>query len=484
MHGITSFGCYLPRLRLSREAIVQAHAWGNRALRAHGKGERSMCNWDEDSVTMAVAAGRACLAGRDEKSISSVFLASTSLPFADRQNAGILANALMLSPEVLSLDVTSSQKAGTSGLVAALELAGAREGEVLFTASEKRRAKPASVQELWYGDGAAALSLGREGVLAEFLGAASRTVDFVDHYRGEDRTYDYNWEERWIRDEGYMKIVPPAINDLLDQTGVPAGDIRHFVMPCVFPAVPRNIAKQLGFSAESLSESYSAQCGEAGTAHPLLMLAGALDKALPGDTILLVGFGQGCDALLFRATDALASHQGNGAGINAALANRREETNYHKFLTFTHQVEKEFGIRAEVDIPTPLSALYRNKDMVLGMIGGQCSACGTPQFPRSQVCVNPECKATGTQEPYSFADRKAKVNSWTADHLTYTLDPPGHYGMVQFEDGGRFMADFTDVEEGGLEVGMPVRMAFRIKSFDERRGFRRYFWKAVPVGEG
>jgi 3-hydroxy-3-methylglutaryl CoA synthase len=65
MYGITSYGCYLPGLRLERQAIVAANAWGNGALRAHSKGERTMCNWDEDSATLAVAAALACLSGRE-----------------------------------------------------------------------------------------------------------------------------------------------------------------------------------------------------------------------------------------------------------------------------------------------------------------------------------------------------------------------------------------------------------------------------------
>jgi len=43
------------------------------------------------------------------------------------------------------------------------------------------------------------------------------------------------------------------------------------------------------------------------------------------------------------------------------------------------------------------------------------------------------------------------------------------------------MTNFTDVSVGEVEVGMPVRMVFRIKEFDQRRGFIRYFWKAIPV---
>lgn len=479
--GITSYGSYVPRLRLNRRAILDANAWANGALRAYGKGERAMCNWDEDSVTMAVEASRNSLAGRRKDVLQGVCLASTSLPFQDRQNAGILANALLLPPEVLSVDITSSQKAGTSGLVAALDMAAARPGaEVLYTASDKRRSKPGSAQELLYGDGAAALTLGSRDVIARYVGAASRTVDFVDHFRGENREYDYTWEERWIRDEGYAKIVPATLQALFQKTGVKAADVRFFAMPCVFAAVPGTIAKAVGLPPESVRDTLFETCGETGTAHPLLMLIGALEEASPGDKILVVGYGQGCDALLFEATAKLATHAGRG-GVRDALAKRREERNYNKFLTFNQQIDKDFGIRAEVDIPTPLSALYRKKDMVLGLLGGRCTACGTPQFPRGDVCVNPACRHTGTQEDYPFSDRPARIKTWTADYLTFSLDPPGHYGMVEFEGGGRFMADFADVEPGKVEVGTPVTMAFRIKSFDERRGFRRYFWKAVPA---
>lgn len=486
MHGITAYGCYIPRLRLSREAMVAANAWSNAALRAHRKGERSMCNWDEDPITMAVAAARDCLAGSDPAGLGGIFLASTTLPFADRQNAGIVANALMLPESVLSMDITASQKAGTSGLVAALDVVkGRQNGGLLYVAADQRHAKSASVQEMWYGDGAAALTLGSEGVIARYLGGVSRTVDFVDHYRAADREYDYNWEERWIRDEGFQKIVPPAVQAVLEQTGTQPGDVRFFAMPCVFSAVPASIAKKVGLPAESVRDTLFATCGETGTAHALLLLIDALQEAKPGDKLLVVGFGQGCDALLFEATDALpAFHARAGTlGVKGALANRKEETNYNKFLTFTHQVTKEFGIRAEADVPTPLSALYRKRDMVFGLMGGRCSACGTAQFPRTDVCVNPECKAVDTQEPLSFADRPAHIKTWTADYLTFTLDPPGYYGMVEFDEGGRFMADITDVDCGQVDVGMPVSMAFRLKSIDERRGLRRYFWKAVPKAQ-
>ena len=138
-------------------------------------------------------------------------------------------------------------------------------------------------------------------------------------------------------------------------------------------------------------------------------------------------------------------------------------------------------MRAEVDRKTALSVLHRKNDMLMGLVGGKCRICGTAQFPRTRVCVSPNCHAVDSQEPHSFAESEGTVLSWSADFLTYSISPPNHYGMITFADGGRLMADITDVEQGQIDSGMKVRMAFRIKDVDEKRGFRRYFWKAVPA---
>ena len=94
-------------------------------------------------------------------------------------------------------------------LIAACQIARGGGGPVLVTGAEKRRTKAASPLELTTGDAAAALLVG-EG---RRRGEAARprhpfSTDFVDHYRGQDERFDYVWEERWVRDEGFLKIVP------------------------------------------------------------------------------------------------------------------------------------------------------------------------------------------------------------------------------------------------------------------------------------
>ena len=476
--GILSCGAYLPRLRLQRKSIAAANTWFAPGLRGLAKGERAMANWDEDSITMAVEAARDCLAGRDRSSIGQLMLASTTHPYDDRQNVGIVANALNLPSALAVLDVTGSQRAGTSALATAL--ASANAGEILVTAAEHRRAKAASPQEMHYGDGAAAVLVGKGKPIARLLAAHSETVDFVDHFRGADADHDYAWEERWIRDEGYLKIVPRAIEGVLKAAGAKPESIAHFCMPCTLSRVGPAVAKRAGIAESAVRDTLAAVCGDTGAAHPLMMLVQALQDARPGDRILVASFGQGCDALLFEVTDAISQLAGRG-GVKGALARRKEEANYAKFLAFNDHVVLERGMRSETDKATPLTTLYRNRDMVTGLVGGKCRSCGTLQFPKGRYCVNPKCNALDSQDPHSFSDVPASVMSYTADSLTYSPNPPHYYGMVQFEGGGRMMADFTDIDDGKVEVGMPMRMMFRVKEYDPARSFVRYFWKAAPA---
>ena len=484
MTGITSYGAYIPRLRLQRKAVAQANAWFAPNMMGAARGERSMANWDEDAVTMSVEAARDCIPAqdpiKDRAFVDGLYFASTTMPFSDRQNAGIVAGALSLGSGITSLDISSSQRAGTSALLAALDgVASGRVKAPLVVAGEKRKARAASSQELAYGDAAAAFTLGKDKVIAKFLGSHSVTLDFVDHFRGGDEDYDYGWEERWIRDEGYSKIVPAAIKTLLEKSGVSGGDIAHLILPCPFAKLDQALAKQSGIGPAKVRDNLSSNVGDTGAAHALLMLAHALESAKPGDKILIVQFGQGCDVLLFEMTPEISSIKRRG--VSGSLARRKEETNYNKYLGFNGLIELEKGMRAEVDKRTALTVLYRKNDMITGLVGGKCRVCGTGQFPRTRICVNPNCKAVDSQDPYSFADQQGTILSWSADFLTYSMSPPNHYGMITFADGGRFMADITDVDQGQIDSGTKVKMVFRMKDRDEKRGFIRYFWKAVPV---
>ncbi len=481
MIGITSYGAYIPRLRLDRMAIFQGMGWFAPAIMMVAQGERSMCNWDEDPITMAVEASRDCLRGRDKHKLDALYLASTTLPFADRQNAGIVSGALNLRDDMITADHTSSQKAATTALITALESVKSEERHnIMVTASDRRETKTAYFYEMWFGDGAAALTVGDTDVIAEYKGSYSLSMDFVDHYRGADKKYDYVWEERWTRDAGYGDIIPKVVNGLFDKLGISMDDVDKLAYPCFFKRDHRNIAAGLGASPDKLVDNMHEVCGETGAAHSFMMFISALEEAKPGDRILMCGFGQGANALYFEVTDNITKLADRN-GVAGSLANKKSTDNYLKWLKFRDLIQTEMGIRAEAPTQTATSVLWRKNKMILGLVGGKCRECDTPQFPKADICVNPECGAFHSQEDYEFADVPAKVKTYTGDLLSVSVDPPAIYGMVQFEGGGRMVADFTDCELDDISVGLPVKMAFKRKGADKERGFVNYFWKAVPI---
>lgn len=478
--GITGFGGYVPRLRMERAAIAAAHKWMAPSLRGQAKGRRAFCSWDEDGVTMAVEAARDAVPARSWQRFNRVLLASTTLPFSDLQNAAIVSGALGLPEAVRALDIAHSQRAGTSALLEAFGLA-AGQGDTLVVASERPRGKPASVQEIGFGAGAAAFTVGSEGVLATLLGSASVSANFVDHFRSTDNRYDYYWEERWIRDEGYLKQVPSAVKAALAQAGVGADAIDHFILPSPFKGIASAVAKKLGLRAGVEADALEEACGYTGAAHALLMLAAVLEKAKAGETILLVGFGQGCDALVLRVTDAIAGFR-PVRGVSGALADAQPHDSYMRMLSYEGGIDLEWGMRAEKPIKTAHTEQWRSRDQLNAFVAGRCAKCGTVQFPQLSYCVNASCNAPSAQfEQVPLTDECCQVLTYTADWLSYHPAPPLYVGFVQFDNGARMLMEMVDVGAAGVDAGTPLRVVFRIKDVDKARGYPRYFWKATPL---
>lgn len=476
--GLTGYGGYVPRLRMQRAAIAAAHQWMAPGLRGLAKGHRAFCSWDEDSVTMAVEAARDALGDGPRTGLRSLELATTRAPFADLQCASIVAGALALPGDTQTRDLGQSQRAGVSGLLAALQVP---RGPALFIVSDHPSGKPASSQELTYGAGAAAFTLGTEGVIAELLGSASRTNVFVDHFRAADSRHDYYWEERWIRDEGYAKIVPEAVKAALADAKVSASDVNHFVMASSLKGIGELMAKQCGVAPEAVADGLEAACGYSGSAHPCLMLAKALESAKAGELLVVVGFGQGCDVLVLRATDAIGSFKPR-RGVSAALADAQEHDSYTRLLAYDGGLEFESGMRGEKQVKTAFTEQYRSAHQLESFVAGRCTHCGTVQFPQLAYCVNTGCHApASTFSPAPLFDEAAKVLTYTGDWLSYHPSPPLYVGFVQFDVGARLLMEIVDVGKAGLDVDTPLRMVYRVKDVDKARGYPRYFWKATPL---
>lgn len=477
MVGICAYAGYIPRYRLSRAVISSAMGWFNSDSLT---GQKSVANYDEDTISMAVAAGLECLNNYDIKAIDGVYFATTSAPYSERQNAGIIATALDLKENIRSVDISNSLRAGTSALVMACE--GVKSNlikDILVCSSDCRLGKPGSTQEILFGDGAVAFIIGSENVLASFQGSYSLSLDFPGYWRSAFKRFGSNPEDRWVRDEGYTKFTVDSISGLLTKYRLKIEDFAKVIFPAVYPRDHSQIAKKLGLQESQVQDPMTKSVGECGTASALLMLAAALEDAKPDENILVVSYGNGAEALWFQATSQLANKSGTKS-LSKMLKTGTELNSYEKYLCFRGILPVETGIRGEVG-PTHLPSVWRDRKAILALCGSRCKKCGTPQYPPQRVCVNPSCGAIDQMEEYRFSDRKASLFSYTEDRLAFNITPPQMYGVVDFEGGGRWAFDITDCESGTLQVGMPMGLSFRRKYADELHGIYGYFWKAMPL---
>ena len=295
------------------------------------------------------------------------------------------------------------------------------------------------------------------------------------------RDSDRTWEERWVREEGYTKFIPEAVSGLLKKCNLGPQNIAKVGYPCLYVREHASMARRLGFEPGQIQKHMSDTLGDTGSAYPLILLVAALEDAATGDNIIVASFGSGSDALCFQTTDGLIGLQDKRKGVKHLLTSKKMLSSYGKYAAFRNVITVDRGPRGET-VPWHQASLYwRNRREIVGLVGSRCKECGTPQYPRQRVCVNPACKAIDRMEDYRFSDKKGHVFTYAADNLAFSLNPPQIYAVVDFDGGGRFWFDMTDCEPDSLEAGMPVEMSFRRKFIDERRSIYSYCWKAIPA---
>lgn len=472
MVGITSYGAYIPYYRLSRGDIGKM--WGEVA----GRGERSVANFDEDSVTMGVAACMDCLTGMDPKKIDYLYFASATAPYNEKQSASIVATALDFRREVFAADFSGSLRGGTGAIRMAMDaLNGVSANTVLVCASDVRLGFPKGENEKNFGDGAAALLFGKNKVIATIVGCFSVCDEIIDVWRSDRDQFVRSWEGRFVRDAGYCKVVTETVSAALEKYKLTPDDFSKAIFAAPSSRFANFVAEKLGFDPKTkVQDLLDSSIGDTGTALPLMLLVSALEQANAGDQILLVSYGDGCDVLVIKVTEEIENVR-NKRGIKGYISSKRM-TSYDKYLRWREILPIESPARPPVDQYRPSAvALWRDRKGGLALYGVKCKKCGTPQYPIQRVCY--KCRSKDEFEDYRFVDKKAQLTSFSHDMLSASLDPPTTICAVDFEGGGRIMCDMTDRDPNGVKVGMQVEMTFRRLFYGAN--FYTYWWKCRPV---
>jgi len=463
--GLLSVAGYVPRYRLSGKALAQV--WGG-----GGAGERAVANYDEDALTMATDAALNALGARDAGRVGGCFFASTSAPYVEKSNATLLATVLDLPATVLTADITGSLRAGTTALRLALDVVAAGSApSVLVAAGDMRPVAPGGELEPVLGDAAGAALVGDDGVIARFAGAFTVSREFTDVWRTDGERYVQSLPDAtFVKSHGLDRHLSEAVEGLLAKTGRKREDIAKVVLYGPDARTHAALFRQLKFPEAAMpKEPVIGRVGNAGTASSLLGLAAALEEVRPHDQVLVVSYGNGAEALLFEATDAIGAYR-PARPIADQLAGGRPLAHYGKLLRFRRHVETEV-IRAFSSVPTSVREERQN----FRLYGQKCGDCGAVSYPRRHLCW--KCSSTRLGD-YKLG-RRGRIFTFTKDHLVPNPDPPTVMAAADLDDGGRFYAQLTDCDPATVTFEMPVELTFR--RIHEGDDYVNYFWKLRPA---
>jgi len=436
-----------------------------------------VANFDEDSVSMAVAAAIDCLNGREREEIDGLLFATTTPPYAEKQCASIIATALDLRRDIFTADITDVLRAGTTALKSALDSVAAGSAKnVLVVASDNRQGAPKGEAERNSGDGAVAFIISEDAVIAEQAGSYTITENMMDTWRSAGDQFVRSWEDRFAIEEGLERIMGEAVSGFMEKEGVSVKDVAKLALYSPDARRHGQLARHLGFQPEQVQDPLFGRMGNTGAAFPLMLLAGALEDGSPGQLLLTVAYGDGSDVLGFRTTSKIGE-RGHGLGVSGFLDSGQVLGSYETYAKWRNVWLTDSSSRRPDPQSPSVTALWRESDQNIKFHGGVCNQCGYVQYPPQRVCV--ECQSRDDSTPIRLSDKLGTVFTYSLDYLAGTVDTPLAVVVVDFEPGGRVLCMMTDREVGEVQIGMPVQMSFR--KLRVVNGIHNYYWKAVPL---
>jgi 3-hydroxy-3-methylglutaryl CoA synthase/uncharacterized OB-fold protein len=390
----------------------------------------------------------------------------------------LIAAAVDLRADVSVADFANSLRAGTNALRAAIDAVNSGSAKlVLVTAADCRLANPGSELEQLFGDGAAAVLVGNDDVAAEIEASSTYCEEFMDQWRMEDDSFVRTWEARFVRQEGYMRIMQQGISRFMETHGFRVNEFTKAAIYGLDPRAHRDLVQSLGFNLKTqVQDPLFDRVGNTGCAFALMIFVAALENSNPGDRLLLANYGDGCDVFSFRVGEAITKIKGRKA-IAYHLGRKKLLPNYAAYQRVRHLVTSEVTPHPKDDMFVPV--LWRSRAEILSLHGCRCLNCGEVQFPKQRVCAY--CGTKDNFEEVPLSDKRGTIFTYTIDHMTPSVNPPTVRCVVDFEGGGRMVCVMTDCEPEQVAIDTPVEMIFRKLLDVENAGLHSYFWKCTPA---
>ncbi len=338
--GIIGYGAYVPQYRLPATEI--SRVWHDQNARGPIK-EKAVAGLDEDVITMSIEAARNALARAEiaPDKLRAVWVGSESHPYAVKPSGTIVAEAIGASGSIQSGDWEFACKAGTEALVAAIAMVGAGMGNyALAIGMDTAQGKPGDALEYTAASGGAAFIVGpAEEALVTMDAHYSYVTDTPDFWRRAHQKYPEHGQ-RFTGEPAYFHHITTASRTLMEESGLKPEDFQYAVFHQPNVKFPSRVAKQLGFKPEQYQDGLlSNLIGNTYAGAALIGLTAVLDKASPGDRILITSYGSGAgsDSFLLTVKPKLVEKR-TAARSTQDYIDRRIEIDYATYARFRGKI--------------------------------------------------------------------------------------------------------------------------------------------------
>lgn len=481
--GVRSVGAYLPRLRVTAEAL--ADGWGQ----DRGGLTRTVPDADEDALTMAVAAGRRALAAADAdgETVDRLVFATTSPPVEEGALTTRLGAALGVPESAARSARTADAAAGVRALRAATERP---DGRTLVVAADCPAGAPDGEREAVAGAGGAAFLVDAGGPLSVTDASEAAPV-----YPGT------RLRERGSETVGGVEVTAYDRQALRETTRAAAEGLDTAVDAAAVQApsgdYPYRAAGPLGVDRETVATGTAVDgVGDAGAASVPLSLAltlAGVDPLAPAadgsddlDTLLAAGYGADGACLLRLVRD--------GEPSVAVDAREPRSLSFGDYLRRRGDLVSGApeGGGAHVSVP----AWRRTLPQRYRLVAGRCPDCDAVTYPPGGACA--DCGALvdwvpvdlareGTVEtvstvaqggaPPEFRAYQGRIGDGYATGVfsfpTAAGDGAASLPLLVVDDGR------DDGDDPALSIGDPVETVFR--RIYTQEGVTRYGTKVRPV---
>jgi len=345
--GIVGYGADIPRYRIKLSEIARAWGWEAKAFgRGLGLVEKAVAEPDQDTISLSIEAARAAIrrAEVDPSQIGALYVGSESHPYAVKPSGTVVAEAIGATPNVQVADLEFACKAGTAAMYMCVGLVESGRADLAMAiGADTSQGAPGDPLEFATSAGAAAFIFGTENVVATVDAMCSYTTDTPDFWRREEERFPRHGG-RFTGTPAYFSHITGSVKAIFEKTGLGTSDFAHVVFHQPNGKFPARIGKMLGFTKEQVATGLlSPRIGNVYSGSSPLGLCAVLDRAQPGERVLVASYGSGAgsDAFVFTITDSINEVRALAPSVEDILARPIVHLDYAHYARFRKKIARE-----------------------------------------------------------------------------------------------------------------------------------------------